>query len=184
MSANQYSPILYYSERCSTCKEIIQTLQGLNKASLYRFVCVDTTPRHLIPADVKAVPTIYNPQTKEVLTGKHAIFSTISKPVQSRREIPTQKAAGPTEPGAWSFAGAGGLTDPYTSFDGSSHIQDDQLYFSYLNAANTPLGQTEGPQRPDVGEGGSKTGRNNDVSSRLEAYTNQRNAEFQSVSRT
>lgn len=193
MSANPNVPVLFYSNRCDVCKEIIQTLQGLNKASLYRFVCIDTTPRHLIPAEIRAVPSVYNPQTKEVLSGKNAIFAQVAKPVQSRREIPTDRAlAGPAEPGAWSFATAAGFTDGYTPFDGATRMPDDQLFFSYLGSEGSGAGLaggSAGPMRPDVGgrteagEAGSKTGRNDDVQARLDQMNAQRAAEFKGVSR-
>ena len=188
MSTNQFAPVMYYSNRCDACKEIIATLQGLNKASLYRFVCIDTTPRHLLPGELRAVPSIYNPQTKEMVSGKQAIFAMIAKPVQSRREIPTERAQ-TSEPGAWSFNNTGSLTDPWTSFDQGKHTQDDQLLFSYLTPGSGGdggglAGGEPGPLRPDQQEGGgSKTGRNNDVSSRLEQYQNMRAAEFKPVSR-
>jgi hypothetical protein len=189
MSTNPFAPVMYYSNRCEASKEIIQTLQGLNKASLYRFVCIDTTPRHLLPAELHAVPSVYNPQTKEMLSGKQAIFAQIAKPVQARREIPTERAQ-VSEPGAWSFNNTGSLTDPWTSFDDGKHFQDDQLLFSYLTPGSDGdqsglAGGTAGPLRPDQeGNAGSKTGRNNDVSSRLEQYQNMRAAEFKPVART
>ena len=193
MSANPNVPVLFYSNRCDVCKEIIQTLQGLNKASLYRFVCIDTTPRHLIPGEIRAVPAVYNPQTKEVLSGKNAIFAQVAKPVQARREIPTDRAlAGPGEPGAWSFATAAGFTDGYTPFDTETRMPDDQLFFSYLGPGGDEVGLSggsAGPMRPDAGrsdanDGGSRTGRNDDVQARLEQMNAQRAAEFKGVSRT
>lgn len=191
MSANPNVPVLFYSNRCEVSKEIIQTLQGLNKASLYRFVCIDTTPRHLIPAEIRAVPSVYNPQTKEVLSGKNAIFAQVAKPVQGRREVPTERApSGPAEPGAWSFSSAATFTDSYTAFDGATRMPDDQLFFSYLGPESAPLAPgaaAPGPVRGDVGggdtSGRSKTGRNDDISARLEQLNSQRAAEFQGVSR-
>lgn len=188
MSANPYVPVFYYSNRCDVCKEIIQTLQGLNKASLYRFVCIDTTPRSMIPPEIKAVPTVFNPQTKEVITGKNAIFAQVAKPVQSRRELPTEARApaGPSEPGAWSFMTAAGFSDPYTPFDNGTTMPDDQLYFSYLG--NEAINAPQGPMRGDLiraenTSAGSKTGRNDDISSRMEQMAAQRDAEFSAVSR-
>ena len=189
MSTNPYAPIFFYSQKVEDCKELIGILQTLNKASLFRFVCIDTTPRHLIPPEVKAVPCILNPQNKEVITGKNAIMTLISKPVQGRRDVPVQKSGPPpaTEPGAWSFGSAASFTDPYTTIDGATTMPDDQLYFSYLGASAAGLaGGDAGPVRPGGEEsgGGSKTGRNNDVSSRLEEYNNTRNSEFAGIKRT
>ena len=75
MSTNPYMPILFYSERCPNSKEVIGTIQALNKASLFRFVSVDTTPRHLLPTDLRSVPTVIFPDSKQVLIGKSNIFA-------------------------------------------------------------------------------------------------------------
>jgi hypothetical protein len=118
MSANPNVPVLFYSERCANSKEVVQTIQALNKASLFRFVCIDTTPRNYIPPEVKAVPTVINPQTKEVITGKAAIFARISKPVESRREVPQARAALPTQPSEWSFNDVQSMSSTYSFLDG------------------------------------------------------------------
>jgi hypothetical protein len=171
MSANPNVPVLFYSERCANSKEIVQTLQALNKASLFRFVCIDTTPRNYIPAEVKAVPTVINPQTKEVIVGKAAIFARISKPVDSRREVPQAKAAPPSsDPSEWSFNNVQSMSSTYSSFDGTNQASDDQLRYMFLEGV-----KTSGQDLVTEGKG--------DVSKRLEQMETSRNAEFKATSR-
>jgi hypothetical protein len=128
MSTNPYTPILFYSERCPNSKEVIGTIQALNKASLFRFVSVDTTPRHLMPPELKSVPTVIFPDSKQVLVGKANIFAHLSKPVQSRREVPTARAepAKPAEPLFWS-SNESTMSSGYSSFDGTTKTPEDQL---------------------------------------------------------
>lgn len=190
MSTNQHLPILFYSERCANSKEVIGTIQALNKASLFRFVNVDTTPRHLFPPELKAVPTIIFPDTKQVLAGKAAIFAQLSKPVQSRREIPTARAepAKPAEPLFWSF-NESTMSSGYSSFDGTTRTPEDQLRYSYLDDELRTTGQDMPPPVSGGGSNGtsdapSKTGRNDDVLSRLDTFQSTRDSEYAPVSRT
>jgi hypothetical protein len=140
MSANPNVPVLFYSERCPNSKEVVQTIQALNKASLFRFVCIDTTPRNYIPPEIKSVPTVINPQTKEVITGKAAIFARISKPVDSRREVPQGRAAPPAaslDPQEWSFNDVRSLSSGYSMFDQETKESDDQLRYTYVQGLVT-----------------------------------------------
>ena len=191
MSTNPYTPILFYSERCPNSKEVIGTIQALNKASLFRFVSIDTTPRHLLPPELKSVPTVIFPDSKQVLVGKANIFAHLSKPVQSRREVPTARAepAKPAEPLFWSF-NESTMSSGYSSFDGTTKTPEDQLRFSYLDGELKTTGQDfagagagSGAGGAAVPEGASKTGRNGDVMSTLEKLQMTRDAEYATVSR-
>jgi hypothetical protein len=184
MSTNQYVPILFYSERCANSVEVVKTIQALNKASLFRFVSVDTTPRNLLPPNLSAVPSLYVPDTKQMISGKTNIFAILSKPVQARREIPTPRQAPtkPADPLFWSFNDNSNLTCMYSSFDGVTQTPDDQLRFSYLNGEIVTTGQDQEPQTQNSFEG-SKTGRNDDVMGRLEQMQSVREKEYVSVSR-
>ena len=188
MSTNPYTPILFYSERCPNSKEVIGTIQALNKASLFRFVSVDTTPRHLLPPDLKSVPTVLFPDSKKVLIGKNNIFAHLSKPVESRREVPTPRVepTKPAEPVFWSF-NESTMSSGYSSFDGTTKTPEDQLRFSYLDGELKTSGQDAllggGGAVGSVPEGASKTGRNGDVMSRLESLQSTRDSEYASVSR-
>lgn len=177
MSANPHVPVLFYSERCANSKEVVQTIQGLNKASLFRFVCVDTTPRQYIPPEIKSVPTIIVPQTKEVIVGKAAIFARISKPVDSRREIPQARAAapaGPTQPEEWSFNEVNGLSQAYSAFDEKTRLGEDQYRYSFVQGIRTS-------GEDAVMSDGTVSA---NVSSMMEQMQNARDAEFKATTRS
>lgn len=177
MSANPHVPVLFYSERCANSKEVVQTIQGLNKASLFRFVCVDTTPRQYIPPEIKSVPTIIVPQTKEVIVGKAAIFARISKPVDSRREIPQARPAapaGPAQPEEWSFSEVNGLSQGYSAFDDKTRLGEDQYRYSFVQGIRT---SGEDAVMPD----GSVS---SNISSMMEQMQNAREAEFKATTRS
>ena len=175
MSANPNVPVLFYSERCANSKEVVQTIQALNKASLFRFVCVDTTPRHYIPPEIKSVPTVINPQTKELIVGKAAIFAKLSKPVDSRREIPQARAAptGPQQPEEWSFNEVRGLSTAYSSFDNNT-LPENQYRFSFIDGIRT---SGQDAVLPD----GTVSA---DPSKMLEQIESVRNAEFKHTTRS
>jgi hypothetical protein len=66
---------------------VIETLKALNKAGLYKFVKVESLQRNQIPAFLTKVPTLYVPETKDVIVGKD-IFGFIAKPTNARNEKP------------------------------------------------------------------------------------------------
>lgn len=181
-------PYLFYSERCPHSKQIIETLKGLNKSGLYKFVLVEQLARNQIPAFLKKVPTLYVPETKEVLVGKD-IFGYISKPTAARKELPTKGTDGvPTgsapigDISAWGFEGSGRLSESYSMWDTPNTFASDG------NSQYTFLGEmvrTSAPE-PTKSENTAKTktGENDDVSARLEALQNQRKNEFSGISRT
>lgn len=182
-------PILFVSERSPPCKQILDTLNALNKASLCRIFSIDGKQRQELPAFLQSVPTLYVPETKDVYVGKD-IYAYIAKPVSSRREIPTSTPAAPAQATqapkdiqAWSFAGTGGLTESFSSWDQPNRFStDDQLNYSYLGApvvSAPPKPEPETRQSYD----GAKQGRNDDISSRLEQYKKARDSEFKGISR-
>jgi len=87
-------PFLFYSERCPNSKQVIETLKALNKISLYKLIAVESIPRAQIPVFLTAVPTLYNPETKDVVKGKD-IYGYIAKPTNARKEIPSTSTAVP-----------------------------------------------------------------------------------------
>ena len=115
-------PFLFYSERCPNSKQVIETLKALNKISLYKLVAVETIPRAQIPQFLTSVPTLYHPETKDVVVGK-AIYGYIAKPTNSRKEIPST-AATPASSGAVSAPQALGELSPW-GFEGTSRLTEN-----------------------------------------------------------
>lgn len=183
-------PYLFVHSRDANSQKILETLKQLNKDSLCRIVYIDTKQRSELPAFLKSVPTLYVPESKDVYVGKD-IYSYIAKPVVARREIPTQQqspmaqtaAAGPKDYTPWSFASAGGFTESYSSWDTPSRMNtEDQLHYSFLGGvAAAPPAKPE-PQTKQSFDG-NKAGRNDDVSSRMEAMKKARESEFKGISR-
>ena len=184
MSAQQ--PILFYSTRCAHSKQIIDTLNALNKQNLCRMIAIEQVDRSQLPAFLKSVPTMYVPDTKDVYIGKD-IFGFISKPVAARREVPNNAPGGAKSATAavgdlesWSFSTAGGFSDNYSSWDGKPSTSD-QLFYTFLGGDATAPGPPE-PQTKQSYDG-DKDGRNEDVGSRLKRIQQARDAEFKGVSR-
>ena len=176
-------PYLFYSERCPNSKQIIETLKGLNKAGLYKFILVESLPRDQIPSFLKKVPTVYVPETKDVIVGKD-IFGYISKPTNSRKELPTAQGGAPTAPGEyspWGFEGSGRLSEAYSSWDNPSQsTSSGGSMWTFLDYVPTGAGAAEPATENTIK---SKTGGNNDVASRMEAMSLQREKEFGGVQR-
>lgn len=184
-------PILFYSTRCSHSQQIIQTLKGLKKENLCRMFAIDGKQRNELPPFLKSVPTLYNPETKDVYIGKD-IYAYIAKPVTSRREVPTQQqsqvaAQQPTGSKLsaqggnegiqeWSFASSMGFSDSYSDWGAPEKFIADELHYTYIgNTQYTP--PKPEPETKQSYEG-DKAGRNNDLASRMEQMQKQRDAEF------
>jgi hypothetical protein len=176
MSANPNVPVLFYSERCPNSKEVVQTIQALNKAALFRFVCIDTTPRQYIPVELKSVPTVIIPQTKEMVVGKAAIFARVSKPVDSRREVPQARAAGPQVPEEWSFNEVNGISSSYSMFDDKAAQPNNQYRYSLIDGIQTSGQDTISPDGTVRGDSNTE--------SRLGSLQSTRDAEFKATSRS
>jgi hypothetical protein len=187
-------PYLFYSERCPNCKQIIETLKGLNKAGLYKFILIESLPRDQIPKFVTKVPTLYIPDTKDVIVGKD-IFGYIAKPTNARKELPTTPAIAqggatssfPGEYSPWGFEGNGRLGDTYSMWDNPQQpTKDGSSMWTFLDAPITSQGGEGLKVQPEPNSENtikSKTGGNSDVASRMEAMTLQREKEFGGVTR-
>ena len=177
-------PILFVSSRCSNCAKILETLKQLNKDSLCRMFYIDGKQRQELPGFLKSVPTLYVPESKDVYVGKD-IYSYIAKPVTARREVPVQQAQqaqAPKDYQAWSFSGAGSLTESFSSWENPSKFStDDQLNYSFLGGSMS----TPAPPEPQTKQSfeGSKQGRNDDIASRMEQMKKARESEFKGITR-
>ena len=190
-------PYLFYSDQCANSKQIIETMKALNKTSLYKFVLINrSTPRDQIPSFLKAVPTLYVPDTKEVIVGKD-IYGYIAKPTNSRNEKPTKESNAPVSAGpqaaggdysAWGFEGQGRLSESYSLWDTPSNFSSEGgSMYTFLDGSGVQ--NTGGAGMPSGGPSTqntivkNKTGANDDVSSRMEQMALQRKSEFGSVER-
>jgi hypothetical protein len=192
MAASQ--PYLFYSERCPHSKQIIETLKGLNKSGLYKFILVESLPRNQIPSFLKKVPTLYIPDTKDVLIGQD-IYGYIAKPTNARKELPTKEAVATGgvsqqiagDISAWGFEGTGSLTETYSSWDSpAAFTSAGGSLYTFLDQ---PITSVAGGDLPKSGGTNSentiktKTGSNDDVASRMAAMEEQRKKEFGTVDR-
>lgn len=188
-------PYLFYSERCPNSKQIIETLKALNKAGLYKFVLIESLQRNQIPSFLTKVPTLYVPDTKEVVVGKD-IFGYIAKPTNARKELPAKQeaiatggssSAVPGDYSPWGFEGTGRMGESYSLWDAPTQFasQGGSMY-TFLDQ---PIMSQGGPGMPSGAQPDtentikSKTGSNDDVASRMEAMQLQREKEFGGVTR-
>ena len=194
-------PFLFYSERCPNSKQVLETLKALNKISLYKLVAVETIPRAQIPAFLKSVPTLYHPETKDVVVGK-AIYGYIAKPTNARKEIPST-AGGVAASGAvsapqaigdlspWGFEGMGRLTENYSMWDSpTSFVAEGGSMYTFLDGGvpsasggGSGLPSAAGPVTKNTLDDKSKTGSNDDVKKRMEEMEKRRESEFSGVAR-
>jgi hypothetical protein len=183
-------PYLFYSDRDPHSKQIIETLKALNKAGLYKFIDALSLQPAQRPAWLKAVPTLYVPDTKEVVVGKD-IYGYISKPTNSRKELPTKPEQGGSNPqnqigelSPWGFEGTGRIGESYSLWDTPgqfANTEGSSLYTFLGNAVASAVGSSEPSSTNTIDK--SKTSSNSDVGKRMEQMMAQRKTEFGSVER-
>lgn len=192
---SQQQPYIFYSERDPHSKQVIETIKGLNKAGLYKFVDALSLPPNQRPAWLKKVPTLYIPATKEVVVGQE-IYGFIAKPTNSRKEVPAKTDAGVSAPNqfgelsAWGFEGQGMIGESYSLWDTPSQFvnQEGTSRYTFLDGSSgapTPGGvpSSGGPTSKNTLDDKTKSATNADVMSRMEQMNNQRKSEFGSVAR-
>ena len=188
-------PYLFYSERCPNSQQIISTLKALNKAGLYKFILVESLARNQIPSFLQKVPTLYNPETKEVIVGKD-IYGYIAKPTNSRKDIPKTNESAPmtAQPtgdlSPWGFEGGGRLTESYSMWDSpSSFVNGGGSLYTFLDGSSggsmaaAAAGLSTGNAPASENTIKNKTGSNDDVKMRMEAMQKQRETEFSGITR-
>jgi hypothetical protein len=183
-------PYIFYSERDPNSKQVIETIKGLNKGGLYKFIQVETLDRKQFPPWLTKVPTLYVPDTKEVLVGKD-IYGFIAKPTNSRKELPAKNEAGvvPTnqigELAAWGFEGTGRLSESYSLWDSpASFASGGGSMYTFLDAVSGggPPAASSTASKNTLDDK-SKSSTNADIMSRMEQMENQRKTEFSGITR-
>ena len=182
-------PYLFYSDRCPNCKQILETIKGLNKVGLYKFVDALSLQPAQRPAWLKSVPTLYVPDSKEVIVGKD-IYGFIAKPTNSRKEVPSKNDAGVTatnqigELSAWGFEGSDRLSESYSLWDTpSSFASGGGSMYTFLDGTTSGQVGPPAPTSKNTLDDKSKSSTNADISARLEQMNNQRKSEFSGVTR-
>jgi hypothetical protein len=192
---SQQQPYIFYSERDPHSKQVIETIKGLNKAGLYKFVDALSLPPNQRPAWLKKVPTLYIPATKEVVVGQE-IYGFIAKPTNSRKEVPAKTDAGVSAPNqfgelsAWGFEGQGMIGESYSLWDTPSQFvnQEGTSRYTFLDGSSgapTPGGvpSSGGPTSKNTLDDKTKSATNADVMARMEQMNKQRDKEFGGITR-
>jgi hypothetical protein len=182
-------PYLFYSDRDPNSKQIIETLKALNKAGLYKFVDALTLQPSQRPQWLTKVPTLYIPDTKDVIVGKD-IFGYIAKPTNARNELPTKPADGGSNPqnqigdlSPWGFEGKGMIGESYSLWDNPTQFANNEggSLYTFLGNVVSGGGSSEPTSKNTIDK--SKTSSNSDVGKRMEEMMNQRKSEFAGVDR-
>ena len=192
-------PYLFYSDQCANSKQIIETLKALNKTGLYKFILINrSTPREQIHSFLKAVPTLYIPDTKDVIIGKD-IYGYIAKPTNSRNEKATKEpgpqmaGSNPSAPqgelSAWGFEGSDRLSESYSLWNApNAFASGGGSMYTFLDGSSQTNTGGEGMPTADAPKAEntiakSKTGANDDVMKRMEAMNSQSGSEFGTIER-
>lgn len=85
MSNSSY-PILFYSNRCNTCKTVCTLLNNSQLSNSFKFICVDNNNN--IPKQITVVPTVVIPSIHKMYVGNE-IIQWIRSIIESRKQSNT-----------------------------------------------------------------------------------------------
>ena len=129
---------------------------------------------------LKKIPTLFDPQTKSILTTKDEIFGFIGRAGNARNEKPNQDVAmtreqvvGDLTP--WSLGQSSSFTDPYISFDNQTAPQQNTRYENWGGGGPSFMAGNITQESKGTSSG--------EIESRLSAMTAQREKEFAPISR-
>ena len=173
------SVMLFYSNRCSHCRQFLQELQPLGVASSVHHISIDTTPRERIPSTVKSVPTLILAGQMEPLVGDYAFGWLHAQKQQQQAHMQQrmqqmQQSSGQTQPaqsqgapgggqlggggggqlggGGSGGGGGGGEPSAWQSVEMGASFSDS---YSFLDNSYTEMGA--GAQTASNGSGGGST---------------------------
>ena len=157
--------MLFYSNRCSHCRQFLQELQDLTVSSSVHRISIDTTPRERIPSTVKSVPTLILAGQMQPLVGDQAFGWLHSQKQQQQAQMqqrmqqmhqqqssaqtggpPSVSANGGGANGSGSEPSAWQCTEMGASFSDT---------YSFLDNSYTEMGT--GAQTASNGNGGGST---------------------------
>ena len=126
---------------------------------------------------MKKVPTLYNPESKEVIVGKD-IFGYIGKPTNSRSELPSKEQQQTTgDISAWGFEGRNTLTEAFSDWNSpTSHSSDGNSMYTFLGGPQASGPQESKPENTLIKD-------QSDVSQRMKVMEDQRKKEFGGIQR-
>ena len=166
--------ILFYSNYCSHCKQIINELNRTPNKSSVRFICIDSLEvRKKLPSNIKSVPCVILGGSNKMLVGSDILVwvNSQSNSVENNskidnnipRNIPKQKNNEEVGPNAWHNSEMNSFSDGYSFIDidtstkgngGTSMVHNFELLnnnsrnITGNSSMNMPGGSPSSPSMP------------------------------------
>lgn len=160
------SVMLFYSNRCSHCRQFLQELQDLSVSSSVHRISIDTTPRERIPSTVKSVPTLILAGQMQPLVGDQAFGWLHSQKQQQQAQMQQRmqqmhqqqssaQTGGPPSGSANGGGGANGSGGEPSAWQCTEMGASFSDTYSFLDNSYTEMGT--GAQSASNGNGGGST---------------------------
>lgn len=114
--------VCYYSTRCRYCQSFLEELSRSPYKTEFRFVCVDGTPKPILPPNIKAVPTLVIAGEAEPRTDG-AVMNWLSERRLQERHAPGPSTSSPALSGP-DMSGPVGYEDSFGG-EGYAYIGED-----------------------------------------------------------
>jgi hypothetical protein len=145
--------LLFYSNYCQHCKQIVNEINKTPMRNSVRYVCIDTQAvRTRLPEYISSVPSLVVGTTNQIYVGNQILgwlkMSSSSqnqkkqnKPIQTVQEVPRKETINkPVEPDAWHNSEMNAFSDGY-SFLGTDTSAEGNGGLSMIHNFETISGQ-------------------------------------------
>jgi len=181
MSNNrQVDKILFYSNRCSHCKEFLRKLENTSFKDSFNYFCVDNNYQGL-PDNINSVPTILFKENNNILIG-NAIFEWLDKTQSAQIQSQTQNKN--EEVLAWHSAEMGSSFSDNYSFLGNDTSSKGNggnsiaHSFSFLNGSDSYFKENGMPKGMGGNQNNSMKKEKDQLTQNMERMMNQRDREI------
>ena len=160
--------ILFYSNYCQHCKEILMKINNFNLKEKISLTCVDTNRKNL-PAFVKSVPTMVVPSENKMITGDD-VFAWVNNEASKKttnKEIPSNND---NDIMPWTNEMSAGFSDGFSFLDSENTTEGKPMVhsFSFLNESYSTSINTPNEGQPTQ-IGGQRSGIDNDYDAMMKA---------------
>ena len=122
--SQQNSILLFYSAHCNHCSQLLQIIKQSQLQNSIQQICIDSLPRHRIPANVKNVPTLVIAGTMQPLVGQNVFKWVQQKALEKKKQQQATSISNNTSesgPSAWQGNEMGSsFSDPYSFINAST----------------------------------------------------------------
>ena len=167
---NNNKNILFFSNYCQHCKEVLEKINNYNLKEQINLNCVDNNRKNL-PAFLKSVPTMVIPLENKLVVGDD-VFSWINNEISKKTTKNESPLNNNEEISPWTNEMNSSFSDSFSFLDSDNTTEGKPLAhsFSFLNESYSTSINT--PNEGQSIDNGMKSGLDNDYDAMMKSRDN------------